>query len=82
MGRLSLFRLGTAVGLAFGASLVLAGGIAWLTGIGQPLVHTVGSLFRGYGAGPVAAVVGGVWGCATGFTFGAAMAWIYNRLPS
>ena len=80
MERLSLFRLGTAVGVSLGASLTLAGCLAWITGLGVPFIRTVATLFRGYGAEPFAAVVGGVWGAATGFTFGAALAWIYNRL--
>ncbi|MFQ5768529.1 MAG: hypothetical protein ACE5ID_11190 [Acidobacteriota bacterium] len=82
MERLSLFCFGSALGIALGVSLLLAGCVAWITGIGVPLIHTVSSLFRGYGPAPFAAVVGGVWGAATGFTFGAALAWIYNRLAS
>lgn len=80
MERLSLFRFGSALGIAFGVTMVLAGCMAWITGIGDSLVHVVASLFRGYGAGPLAAIIGGVWGCATGFTFGVALAWVYNRL--
>jgi hypothetical protein len=82
MNRLSLFRFGAAFGIAFGAALLVAGALAWVTGMGVPFVLTIGSLFRGYGAGPFAAVVGGVWGGVTGFAFGAGLAWIYNRLPA
>ncbi len=82
MVRLSLFRFGTAFGIALGSALALAGALAWLTGLGVPFVTILSTLFRGYGAGPFAAVVGGVWGAATGFVFGAAMAWIYNRLAA
>lgn len=82
MNRLSLFRFGAAFGVTFGLGLVATGCLAWLTGIGEPLVDTMGSLFRGYGARPFAAVIGGVWGCAAGFPFGAFLAWVYNRVPS
>jgi hypothetical protein len=80
MERLSLFRFGTALGMALGGALVLAGVTAWATGLGGEFVRVAASVFRGYGAGPVAAVVGGVWGCAAGFVFGVSLAWIYNRL--
>ena len=82
MSRLSLFRFGVAFGVTFGIGLLVAGCFAWLTGIGVPLIDTMASLFRGYGARPFGAVVGGVWGCATGFTLGAFLAWVYNRLPT
>jgi hypothetical protein len=76
---LSLFRLGAATGIATGSLLTLAGLLCWITGIGKPFVDTVGSLLRGYGAGPVSALIGGVWGASAGFAFGAALGWIYNR---
>jgi len=79
--KLSLFRFGTAFGVTLGAGLLVAGCLAWLTGVGVPLVDTLGSLFRGYGARPFAAVMGGVWGCAIGFPLGAFLAWVYNRVP-
>ncbi|MFQ5671048.1 MAG: hypothetical protein ACE5HD_11115 [Acidobacteriota bacterium] len=78
---MSLFRLGAAFGISLGASLVFAGCLAWVTGIGAQTVNTISSLLRGYGAGPLASIVGGVWGAAGGFTFGVAVAWLYNRLP-
>ena len=82
MTRLSLFRFGAAFGLTLGTGFLVAGCLAWLTGVGVPFVDTVASLFRGYGARPFAALIGGVWGCAAGFPLGAFLAWIYNRVPS
>ena len=82
MNRLNLFRFGVAFGLMLGVALLVVGIVAWLTGVGGPLVETVASLFRGYGARPFGAVIGGVWGCAVGFPCGAFLAWVYNRLPS
>jgi hypothetical protein len=82
MVRLSLFRFGTAFGISLGTALTLAGILAWITGMGVPLVTILSTVFRGYGAGPFAAVVGGVWGAARGFVFGVSMAWIYTRLAA
>lgn len=81
-GQLSLFRFGAALGIAAGGLLTAMGLLAWMTGIGAPLVLTLATLLRGYGPGPVAAVLGGAWGAAIGFTTGAALAWLYNRLTS
>jgi hypothetical protein len=75
-----MFRLASALGISLGVTLLLIAGLGWTTGLGLPFIGAVGSLLRGYGPGPYSAVVGGVWGCALGFTFGAALAWIYNRV--
>lgn len=81
-GRLSLFRFGAALGIAAGGLLTAIGLVAWMTGGGLPLVTTLATLLRGYGPGPVAAVLGGAWGAALGFPLGAALAWLYNRLSA
>ena len=54
-GQLSLFRFGAALGIAAGGLLTVIGWLAWMTGVGAPLVLTVATLLRGYGPGPVAA---------------------------
>jgi hypothetical protein len=81
-GRLSLFRFGAALGIAVGGLLTAIGLLAWMTGVGVPLVMMMSTLLRGYGPGPVAAVLGGAWGAGLGFPLGAALAWLYNRLVS
>ena len=81
-GQLSLFRFGAALGIALGGFLTLIGLLAWMTGVGVPLVMMLATLLRGYGPGPVAAVLGGAWGAALGFPVGAALAWLYNRLSA
>ena len=81
MERLSLFRFGTAMGLAWGGLLLVVGLLSWVTGLGDEFILVMSSIFKGYGAGPFGGVVGGVWGCCVGFVFGVSMAWIYNRLP-
>ena len=80
MEKLSLFRFGTAVGLAWGGLLLLVAVLSWVTGLGAEFMRVAASLFPGYSAGPFGGVIGGVWGCSDGFMAGAAMAWIYNRL--
>jgi hypothetical protein len=81
MERLSLFRFGTAVGLAWGGFLGVVALVAWVIGPGDAFIQIMSSIFPGYGAGLMGGVVGGVWGCCVGFVFGVSMAWVYNRLP-
>ena len=80
MERLSLFRFGTALGLALGGVLLLIAVLSWVTGLGTEFIHMTESIFQGYGPGPLGGVIGGVWGCSAGFVSGVSIAWIYNRL--
>ena len=80
MEKLSLFGLGTAVGLAWGGLLLLTAVISWVTGVGAEFIRVAASVFHGYAPGPLGGVIGGVWGCCVGFVWGVSMAWIYNRL--
>ncbi|TDI32604.1 MAG: hypothetical protein E2P03_06430 [Acidobacteria bacterium] len=80
METLSLFRFGTALGLTWGGLLLLIAVLSRVTGLGIEFIHITGSIFRGYGPGPLGGIIGGVWGCCVGFVLGVSMAWIYNRL--
>lgn len=80
METLSLFRFGTALGLTWGGLLLLIAVLSRVTGLGIEFIRITGSIFLGYGPGPLGGIIGGVWGCCVGFALGVSMAWIYNRL--
>ncbi|RME31621.1 hypothetical protein D6789_02130 [Candidatus Woesearchaeota archaeon] len=70
-------------------AFALAGGTLWGLGVcflgiiamfgwGASLVTVLSSLYRGYDASVLGAVIGGLWGFADGAVGCALFAWLYN----
>ena len=55
-------------------------GITAIFGWGTALVHVFSSLYIGYGASFVGAVIGGLWAFADGYFAGLIVGWLYNRV--
>jgi hypothetical protein len=49
-------------------------------GWGVALVSALASLYIGYGASIVGAIIGALWAFADGFVAGLVIAWIYNMV--
>ena len=81
MSQLQPLPFGFAIGLVWGAGVLFAGFMA-MTGYGAVFVNALGSVYIGYGASVVGAVIGAVWALIDGFVAGALIAWVYNRFAS
>ncbi|VAW32336.1 hypothetical protein MNBD_CPR01-325 [hydrothermal vent metagenome] len=73
--------LGVAVG-ALWAFYVLFIGISAMFGWGTLLVISLSSLYIGFSASIIGALIGAVWAFADGFFAGFVIAWIYNKMSS
>ncbi|ODN42041.1 bacteriophage holin [Piscirickettsia litoralis] len=76
--KLSVLGLGLAIGIVWGAALVI---IAWLAaayGYAGPVVKLISSVYIGYGPTFFKGIIGGLWGLVDGFIGGAIVAMIYN----
>ncbi len=68
---------GLSVGIVWGLTLFLTTIYSTLVGTGQTM-SKVRTLYYGYQVSFGGAIVGLLWGVATGFLLGAAVAWLYN----
>ncbi len=73
------FALGIAIGVLW-AIYVFFAGIVAMFGWGVALVETLASLYIGYEASVIGAIIGAVWAFVDGFIAGVVIAWIYNMV--
>lgn len=79
MMRLSVKGLGFALGVTWGAGVLvlgLIGAIGW----GRAVVDVLGSLYLGFRPTLLGSVIGGAWAFVDGALAGVVVAWLYNRL--
>ncbi len=79
MQQLSHHALGVAFGILW-ALYVAFLAVTAMFGWGTALVTTLSSLYIGYSASIVGAVVGALWAFVDGYIAGTVIAWVYNRL--
>jgi hypothetical protein len=79
MNKCQPLALGVAVGVLW-AIYVFCLGITAMFGWGVALVDALASLYIGYGASIVGAIIGAIWAIVDGFVAGVVVAWIYNLL--
>lgn len=79
MNKLQPMALGISFGVLWSASIFLLG-IAAMFGWGDALVVAFASLYIGYKASIVGAVIGAIWAFVDGFIGGVAIAWVYNKV--
>jgi len=77
MNRCQPLPLGIAIGVLW-AVYVLFVGIVAMFGWGVALVDALSSLYIGYEASIIGAIVGAIWAFVDGFIAGVVIAWIYN----
>ena len=71
--------LGVAIGVLW--ALYVAGvGITAMFGWGNGFIAPIASLYIGYNASVVGAIIGGVWAFVDGFVAGVVIAWVYNAV--
>ena len=81
MSEIQPLPFGVAIGVVWGVGVLLAGLMA-MTGYGAIFVNALGSVYLGYGASIVGALIGAVWALIDGLVAGALIAWVYNRVAS
>lgn len=77
--RCSPNALGFAVGTLW-ALYIFGCGITAIFGWGDALVRVFGSLYIGYSASFLGAIMGALWAFADGYVAGVIVAWLYNRV--
>lgn len=77
MNKCQPFALGVGIGVLW-AIYVFCAGIFAMFHWGTALVTTLASLYIGYGASIVGAIIGAIWAFVDGFVAGVIVAWIYN----
>lgn len=78
--RLSVRAFALASGITWGACMLFLGWMAAWFGWSTALVLALGSLYIGFSATFVGALIGLVWGFFDGAIGGAILAWLYNTL--
>jgi hypothetical protein len=73
--------LGIAIGVLW-AAYVFVAGIFAMFGWGTALVAALASLYIGYGASIIGAIIGAIWAFIDGFVAGVVVAWIYNLVAT
>ena len=79
MNKLQPVPLGVAVGVLW-AIYVFCVGITAMFNWGTGLVAALGSLYIGYDASILGAVIGAIWAFVDGLVAGVIVAWIYNMV--
>ncbi len=79
MNKCQPLALGVAIGVLW-ALYVFCVGITAMFGWGAALVGALASLYIGYSASIVGAVIGAIWAFIDGFVAGLVIAWIYNKV--
>ena len=69
---------GLGFGSVWGVCMLITGWVA-MTGWGYQFVDTMASVYTGYSASFVGAIVGGIWGFFYGALIGFAFGWVYNK---
>ena len=77
MNRCQPLPLGIAIGVLW-AIYVLFVGIVAMFGWGVALVEALSSLYIGYAASIIGAIIGAIWAFVDGFIAGVVIAWISN----
>jgi hypothetical protein len=79
MMRLSVKGLGLALGVTWGAGVLILGLIGAI-GWGRAVVDVLGSLYLGFRPTLLGSVIGGAWAFVDGALAGVVVAWLYNRV--
>jgi hypothetical protein len=79
MNKIQPVPLGVAVGILW-AVYVFFVGITAMFGWGNALVIALASLYLGYSASIVGAIIGAIWAFVDGLVAGVIVAWLYNMM--
>lgn len=78
MQPLSVKGLGIALGVSWGAGVLLLG-VAGSLGWGRPVVDVLGTVYLGFRPSLTGSLIGGLWAFFDGAIGGIVIAWLYNR---
>jgi len=77
MNKIQPVALGVAIGVLWAIYIFFAAIFA-MFGWGVALVETMASLYIGFAATLLGAIIGAIWAFVDGFVAGVVIAWIYN----
>ena len=77
MNKIQPVAFGVAIGVIW-AIYIFCAGITAMFGWGGALVQVMASLYIGYDASILGAIIGAIWAFVDGLVAGAVIAWIYN----
>ncbi len=76
--RLSICRLGLALGFIWGMGVLILGIVNLRIGYGTEYIRVMSNLYIGYMPTYLGAFIGAAWGFVHMFIVGALVAWVYN----
>ena len=79
MNKIQPVPLGIAVGVLW-AAYVFCIGITAMFDWGAAIVDVLGSLYIGYSASVLGAIIGAIWAFVDGLVAGVIVAWLYNMV--
>lgn len=79
MSKLSANALGISIGILCSAYALFCG-ITAMFGWGTSLVDAISSLYIGYSASVLGAIIGAIWAFVDGYIAGFVIAWLYNKI--
>jgi hypothetical protein len=77
---LGVLSLALAMGVVWGLGTLFLGWMASTHQWGVPMVHVIGSVYRGFEPTMTGAWWGGLWGFVDGFVGGVVLALVYNAV--
>jgi len=79
-GRLCVGGLAMAAGIVNGLGALILGWLAGAYNFGVPIVHLMGTIYKGYAPGFEGALWGGLWGFIEAFIAALIFGWLYNGI--
>jgi hypothetical protein len=79
MEKLNVKALAVGIGVLWAIYVLFLGWVAAF-GWGREMVTVLSSLYIGYSATFVGAIIGGIWAFVDGVIAGAIIAWVYNKV--
>ena len=80
MAKLDVKACGLALGILWGAGLLILGLLAMCGNYGAGFVNGLGSVYIGYKATLLGSIIGAIWGFVDAGIGGVIFAWLYNKL--
>lgn len=78
--KLHAVKLGLSLGIVWAVAMVMLSFMTMWWGWGDSVVDVMGSLYIGYSATPLGALIGLGWAFCDAFIGGFVIAWLYNKM--
>lgn len=78
--RLCIFGIAIAAGMVNGLGMLVLGWLATAYNFGVPIIHLMGTVYRGYAPNLEGVLMGSLWGFIDAFIAGLLFALVYNGI--